>query len=256
MKIIVPIHQIFDPRKIRVSSQGRVVTEGANRIIEPASRAALEEALRLKDETGARVDVVALGGAEVEESLREAQAMGADLAHLLSDEALNGGDAGTDAYALSVAIQRIGGFDLVLCGEEGAISGPMLAEFLGLPQLTDVIGLAVSAERRAAGDQRCQGGVRAVSAPLPVVVTIAAGTATPRYAHSARVMAVFGEPTLTVWSAADLGLDEAMVGSQGARTQVRRTGVPEARVLGERLSGTPDEQARSLVGKLRARGLI
>ena len=158
MKIIVPIHQVFDPEQIRVSSQGRVVTEGATRIIEPASRAALEEALRLKDETGAAVDVVALGGAEVEESLREAQAMGADQAYLVSDEALNGGDAGADAYALSVAIQRIGGFDLVMCGEGGAVSGPMLAEFLGLPQVTDVVGLAMSADGRAAGDQRCQGG--------------------------------------------------------------------------------------------------
>ena len=69
-------------------------------------------------------------------------------------------------------------------------------------------------------------------------------------------MSVFGEPTLTVWSAADLGLDEAMVGSQGARDPGPPDGVPEARVLGEKLTGTPEEQAKSLVGKLRARGLI
>ena len=256
MKIVVPIHQIFDPRQIRVSSQGRVVTEGVSRVIEPASRAALEEALRLKDEAGATVDVLALGGAAVEESLREAQAIGADLAYLVSDSALNGGDAGADAYALSVAVRRIGEIDLVICGDGGAISGPMLAEFLGVPQLTDILGLSVSADGLVAGDQRLQGGIRRVSAPAPVVVTIAAGTSTPRYANSARVMSVFDEPTLTVWSAADLGLEETTIGSQGAKTQVRRTGVPDARVLGERLSGTPEEQAKSLVEKLRVRGLI
>lgn len=256
MKIIVPIQQIFNPRQTRVSSQGRVVTEGASRILEPAARAALEEALRLQEEHGAGLDVVALGGAEVEEALREAQAMGADLAYLVSDQALAGGDAFSDAYVLSVAIQRKGAFDLVICGEGGAISGPMLAEFLGVPQLTDVVGLAVTADGKAAGDQRCDGAVRGVAAALPALVTIAPGTSTPRYANSARVMSVFGEPTLTVWSAADLGLDEATIGSQGARTQVRRTGVPEARVLGERLTGTPEEQAKALVDKLRARGLV
>lgn len=69
-------------------------------------------------------------------------------------------------------------------------------------------------------------------------------------------MAVFGEPTLTVWSAADLGLEAISISAEASRTQVRRTAAPEARVLGERITGTPEEQARSLVGKLRVRGLL
>jgi electron transfer flavoprotein alpha/beta subunit len=70
------------------------------------------------------------------------------------------------------------------------------------------------------------------------------------------VMAVFGEPTLTAWSAADLGLEMDQISAEASRTQVRRTAAPEARVLGERITGTPEEQAKSLVGKLRARGLL
>jgi electron transfer flavoprotein beta subunit len=256
MKIIVPIQQIFDPKQIRVSSQGRVVTGGASRVIEAASKAALEEALRLKDELGGTVDVVALGEADVEESLREAQAMGADQAYLLCDSAFSGGDASATAYALSVAMQRIGGFDLVAVGEGGAISGPMLAEFLGLPQVTHAATARVDANGRLVADQRWDRGVRQVRVALPALIAVAADANTPRYAHSARVMSVFSEPTLTVWTAADLGLEESQVGSQGAKTEVRRTAVPDARVLGERITGTPEEQARSLVGKLRAKGLL
>ncbi len=255
MKIIVPIQQIFDPKQIRVTGQGRVVTEGAQRIIEPAGKAALEEALRLKDTLGATVDVITLGEADVDESLREAQAIGADHAYLLCDSAFSGSDAGATAYALSVGIQRIGGYDLVIAGEGGAISGPMLAEYLGLSQITSAANVQV-ADGKVSGQQSWEDGVRQVSAPLPALVTVQVEANKPRYAHSARVMAVFSEPTLTVWSAADLGLEASQVGSEAAQTQVRRTAVPEARVLGEKITGTPEEQARSLVGKLRAKGLL
>lgn len=137
MKIIVPLQQVFDPKQIRVSSQGRLITDGAARIIESASKAALEAALLLKDTVGGAVDVIALGGAEAEDALREAQAMGADHAYLVSDEGFSSPDAGVVAMALGVAVQRIGEADLVVVGEGGAISGPMLAESLGLPRLRE-----------------------------------------------------------------------------------------------------------------------
>jgi electron transfer flavoprotein beta subunit len=256
MKIIVPIQQVFDPRQVRVSSQGRLVTEGATRIIESASKAALEAALRLKDSLGGAVDVIALGGVEAEESLREAQAMGADHAYLVRNDEFSSPDAGVAAMALGVAIQRLDGVDLVVAGDGGVISGPMLAEALGLPQVTQAANLAVDADRYLTADQAWDGGSRRVRAPLPALVTVVATDYPPRYAHAARVMAVFSEPTLTVWSAADLGLETEQISVEASRTQVRRTAAPEARVLGERITGTAAEQARSLVGKLRARGLV
>lgn len=249
MRIVVPIHQVFDPRQIRISSQGRVITEGAERIMDAPSKAALEEALRLKDETGCTVDVIALGDPEVE-ALREAQAMGADNAYLLSDPAFAGGDAGVAAYVLSVGIQKSGAYDLVIAGEGGAISGPMLAEHLGLPQITNASNLQIS-QGKITAQQIWGDGVRPVTSPLPALITVPPEANSPRYAHAARVMTVFSEPTLTVWTANDLGL-----GAEAAQTQVRRTTVPEARTFGEQITGTPEEQARWLVAKLRAKGII
>jgi electron transfer flavoprotein alpha/beta subunit len=256
MKIIVPIQQVFDPRQIRVSSQGRLISEGAARVIESTSKAALEAALLLKDTLGGTVDVIALGGAEAEESLREAQAMGGDHAYLVDGASFSSPDAGVVAMALGVAIQRIGEVALVVVGEGGALSGPMLAEALGLPQVTRAVNLAVDADGRLTAEQAWDGGLRHVRAPLPALVTVAAADYVPRFPHVARVMAVFSEPTLTVWSAADLGLETDQISAEASRTQVRRTAAPEARVLSERITGTPEEQARSLVGKLRARGLL
>jgi electron transfer flavoprotein beta subunit len=256
MKIIVPIQQVFDPRQIRVSSQGRLISEGAARVIESVSKAALEAALRLKETVGGTVNVITLGSADAEDSLREAQAMGADQAYLVKDDGFSSPDAGVVAMALGVAIQRIGEIDLVVVGEGGAISGPMLAENLGLPQVTGAVHLAVDANNRLTAAQAWDGGSREVRVPLPALVTVAAAGYSPRFPHVARVMAVFSEPTLIVWAADELGLETEQISAQASRTQVRRTAAPEARVLGERITGTPEEQAKSLVGKLRARGLL
>jgi electron transfer flavoprotein beta subunit len=256
MKIIVAIQQIFDPKQTRISNQGRVNTEGAARLIEPAGKAALEQALQLKDALGAEVDVIALGEADLEDSLREAQAMGADQAYLLNDPGFAGGDASATAYALSVGIQRIGAYDLVVVGEGGGLSGPMLAEFLGLPQVTNMMTASMDSNGRLVAQQVWDEGERRVTTPLPALVTVAPEANKPRYPHAARVMAVFSEPTLTRWTAGDLGLEANQMGAEAARTQVRRTGVPEARTLGEKITGTPEEQAKSLVGKLRAKGLL
>lgn len=256
MKMFVTIQQIFDLAKVRVTSQGRVVTEGAARLIEPASKAALEEALSLRDASGGTVDVVAVGGPEVADSLREAQAIGADRAYLVSDPSVAGGDAFADATALSAAIRQAGGADIVLVGEGGALSGPMIAEFLGLTQVTRVSHARIDANGRLLADQAWDSGVRQVAAALPVLLTVAEEANSPRYAHAARVMSVFTEPTLTVWTASDVGVDVSAAGAHGSRTQVRRTAASDARTFGEKLTGTPQEQAKSLVGKLRARGIL
>lgn len=256
MKMLVTIQQVFDPAKVRVTSQGRVVTEGAARLIEPASKAALEEALALRDAAGGTVDVVAVGGPELEDSLREAQAIGADHAYLVSDPLVSGGDAYATASVLGAAIRRAGGADIVLVGEGGVHSGPMIAEFLDLPQITRASHVRIDAHGRLLADQAWNSGVRQAVTDLPVLLTVAEGANSPRYAHSARVMSVFSEPTLTVWTAADVGVEESAAGAQGAKTQTRRTTPAEARTFGERLTGTPQEQAKSLVGKLRARGIL
>ncbi|HDN79797.1 MAG TPA: electron transfer flavoprotein subunit beta, partial [Chloroflexi bacterium] len=79
MRVIVPIKQVRDPKGIRVNlRRQRVDFREAELVINPNDRNALEEALALKDKLGAHVTVVSLGGPEVEDSIREAWACGAD----------------------------------------------------------------------------------------------------------------------------------------------------------------------------------
>src|SRR2546425_5297595 len=98
-------------------------------------------ALRLKDQHAAEVIVLSMGPTSFDESLERSIAMGADRAVLLTDRILGGSDTVPTAYALSETIAKIGGYDLILCGEETTDAstghvGPGIAGHLDIPQIT------------------------------------------------------------------------------------------------------------------------
>ncbi|MEW6230818.1 MAG: electron transfer flavoprotein subunit beta/FixA family protein [Chloroflexota bacterium] len=264
MEIIVLVKQIHDPTKLRVSRQGRLVTAGVPLIINPDDLRALEEALKLKDSLGARVTVLSLGPPEAEEALREALAMGADRAYLLSDPAFADPDALATTYALGSAIHRIGLPDLILAGQlsghgTNAQVGPRLAECLGYPQVTNVSALEIDngsvLAKRVLEDSYLE-----VEVALPALVTVNSAANLPRLPHGARIMNAYQEPPgsekFVVWTAQDLGLEPQKVGAAGSATQIRASTVPEPKGPPEMLTGSPQEQARALVGRLRAKNLV
>ena len=101
----------------------------------------LEVALELKDTHGGRVSLLSMGPPFFERYLRLGMAMGADDAYLMSDRAFGGADTLATSCALAAGIRAIGGFDLVLCGEESSDGAtgqvpPGIAEWLDVPQVT------------------------------------------------------------------------------------------------------------------------
>jgi electron transfer flavoprotein beta subunit len=260
MRIVVCIKQVFDPATVRVSSRGDLATQDGVRIINPADLCALEEALLLKDAQGAQIIVLSLGGPESEDALREALALGADRAVLLSDAAFAGGDAHTASYILARAVETIGHVDMALAGaralDDGAGQvGPEMAEILGWPQITNACQLRLGGGR-AAAIQSFEDGHRRVSVALPCVITVAELTNTPRLATVASIMNAYGHPAFDRWAAADIGADPAHLGAEGSRTMVRRSFPPEPLPKGDFLSGGPADVAAALAARLRKRGFI
>ena len=93
MKIIVCIKQVPDTTEVRIDPvKGTLIREGVPSIMNPDDKAGLEAALRLKDELGAHVTVISMGPRQADTVLREALAMGADAAYLLTDPAFSGAD--------------------------------------------------------------------------------------------------------------------------------------------------------------------
>jgi electron transfer flavoprotein beta subunit len=249
MRIIVTIKQILDPAGFSVHRRlERVFINQENYIINPNDKNALETALRLKDAHGAEVIALSLGEPRVDDALREALALGADQAFLLTDEAFAEADAAVAALVLGKAIQKIGEYDLVLTGQRALDTGasqmgPRLAEYLGLPQVLEVREVSGLDNGKLRAKRNWKEEFAEVEVGLPALLSIAPQANQPRYPHGARIMNAYREWKVTTWGLAELDLTEEelspLIGLQ------RKTFPPE-RTLGELITGTPDEAAKEL----------
>ncbi len=139
MRIIVCVKQVPDTNEVRINKEtGTLIRDGVPSIINPDDLNAVEEAVRLKEKhEDVTVTVLCMGPPQAREALREAIAIGADEAILLSDRAFAGSDSWATAMILSGAIKKMGHYDIIFCGRQAidgdtAQVGPEIAEFLDI----------------------------------------------------------------------------------------------------------------------------
>jgi len=262
MRIVVCLKQVPDTTEVKLDKRtGTLIREGVPSIINPEDKNAIEEALKLR-EAGLDVEIVviSMGPPQADAALREALAMGADRAILLSDRAFAGSDTWATANALGLGIQHLSDYDLVLCGRQAidgdtAQVGPQLAEYLDIPQVTYVRELAII-DGQVRAKRTLEDGYEEIEAPLPALLTITDQANTPRYPHAAGIFRAYREQEVEVWGAQDVNADEDRIGLQGSPTQVKRSFAPEPKGAGEMLTGTDKEMVTSLVQRLRSKNLI
>ena len=133
MKIVVCVKQVPATGEQRLDPvTGTVIREGVPSILNPFDAYALEEAVRLKERFGGRDRRPEHGRALGQRNLEAGAGRGRGSAILLSGRAFAGADTLATARALSLAVCKLGGADLVLCGRmatdgDTAQVGPMLA---------------------------------------------------------------------------------------------------------------------------------
>ncbi len=256
---IVCVKVVPKPEEIRVDPETRRLERAdARSEINPPDLNAVEVALRLKDLHGGRVSLLTMGPPFFEPYLRVALAMGADHIYLLSDRAFGGADTLATSYTLAVGVQKIGGADLILCGEESSdgATGQVpsgLAEWLGVGQMTLLSDLSLDPERSvASGRRRVAGGHELLEVSLPAVVSVKTASNEPRFMDYRIKPWAFEEDRITVWGKDDLDADEASIGATGSPTTV--SGLDEAAVRErrrEKIVGSPEEIAQQLLPLLQ-----
>ena len=126
MNIIVCVKQVPDPEAPPASFKIDPVTNkvipppGVPPVISPFDEQAVEAALRIKDAKGGKITVISLGVNLLRDVVKKPLSMGADELILLEDPAYVEGDSWTTAYALAMAIKKVGQFDLIICGRQAA----------------------------------------------------------------------------------------------------------------------------------------
>ena len=245
MNIVVLVKQVPDTwseRKL-ADADHTLDRESADAVLDEINERAVEEALLLQEAHGGEVTVVAMGPDRATDAIRKALSMGADKAVHVSDEALHGSDALTTAKVLAKAIGTIEGFDLVIAGNEatdgraGAVPA-MLAELLGVPQVTQVRKLTVEGGTVKA-ERETDEGVAHLEASLPAVVSVNEKINEPRYPSFKGIMAAKKKPVSTL-TVADLGLDAGEVGLGAAWSQVLESAPKPPRGAGQRVEDSGD----------------
>lgn len=257
---IVLVKQVPDTRNVTgevMTKDGTMNRSALPAIFNPEDLNALEMALEFKDRHGGSVTVISMGPLQATEVLRDSLCRGADQVILLSDRKFAGADTQATSYTLKCAIDKAGQYDMVFCGRQAidgdtAQVGPQVAEKLGIPQITYAESIIEADEASIVVQRAFDLGTELVRSTLPCLLTVVGSANQPRPASARKrieykLAAVpaeypkllqkwpeFGSEEalenylahrnlkITVWSAADLDVDETQLGLAGSPTQVHK----------------------------------
>ena len=263
VKIIVCIKQVVDPDMppgaFQIDSQAKRIKNNSQipPVINGFDENAVEAALKIKEEVGGIVTVISLGTNFTMDVIKKPLSMGADDLVLLKDELFDDLDSFVTANVLAKAIQKIGSYDLVLCGRQASdwdnAQVPLgIAEILQLPCITMAKYLEVS-DRKLAVHSITHDGYDVLETKLPALVTVSNELGEPRYPTLKGIMSA-GRKNPTTWNCSDLGMDQSDLDS---RLEIMDLFIPTNEQQVEIISGSDEADAgRNLAARLKQDGLI
>jgi len=261
VNMIVCCKQVLDPEappasfKVNPSTNQVVPPPGVPPVISPFDEQAVEAALRVKDKLGGKITVLSLGNNMLRDVVKKPLSMGADELVLLEDEAFEGGDSWSTAYALAMAIKKIGEFDIIFCGRQAADwdsgqVGSGIAEILGLPSVTVAKKVEVT-DSKATVERIIADGYQVIEVTLPALITVSNELGEARYATLKGIMAA-AKKQPTIWKPADIGVDPSQVGTAGRKAKLLKLFQPVKEGKCELVEAdSPAEAGAKLAQKLR-----
>ncbi|MGV3024953.1 electron transfer flavoprotein subunit beta/FixA family protein [Clostridium thermobutyricum] len=259
MNIVVCLKQVPDTTAVKIDPKtGTLIRDGVPSIINPEDKHALEAALQIKENSGAKVTVISMGPPQAKEALREALCMGADEAILITDRAFAGADTLATSNALAGAIRKLE-YDIVFAGRQAidgdtAQVGPEIAEHLNIPQVTYVQDVKVEADGLLV-NRALEDGHEMIKVQTPCLLTAIEELNAPRYMNVGLIFDT-KDKEITIWSADDIDVDKAVLGLKGSPTKVKKSMTKEAKGAGELVKEGPKDAAAYVVGKLKEKHYI
>jgi len=255
VNIIVCLKQVPDTAEIKINPEtNTLMREGVPSIINPFDLHALEAGIQIREQLGGKVTVLSMGPPQAETALREAIAIGADEAVLLSDKAFAGSDTWATSYTLAKAIDKLGA-DIIFCGKQAidgdtAQVGPETAEFLDIPHIAYVRKIEQVTDDSIRVQRLMDEGYDVVKSSLPVLLTVVKELNQPRMASLKGKMKA-KKAEIKKMGMSDIEADENSLGLKGSPTQVRNIFAPESRTERSMIEGEPEEQVDNLIKELK-----
>lgn len=210
MKIVVCFKIVHDENELLVNRDRTIDESKASYLISPYDCNAVGAAMNLAAAAeGSSVVALTVGGERVENGKMRKGILsrGPSEMYAVKDEALDGAESYNVAAALKAAIEKLGGADLVICGEgSGDLYnqqiGNMLGAMMGAPTVNGVSAMSeqsgvLTVER--SGDN----GVEIIELPLPAVVSVTSDICIPKIPSMKEILAA-GKKPCTIYSLADI----------------------------------------------------
>jgi electron transfer flavoprotein beta subunit len=260
MNIVVTVKQVPDPN---TPPKLFTIDDAAKRVSTPVGilpvmngydANAVEEAVRLKEQRGAKVTAVSVGDDGARDALRRAISLGANAA--IHVEGAADLDSASTAELLAAAVTKLGPFDLVLCGRQASDTDGgqvlfALAELLGLPAVSPIKKIVQVEDGALVVERITEDGAQRVRVELPALIGVSSELNQPRYPAMKGVL-VAKRAEIPTWRRADLGL-----GDPERRVEVRRLYMESREARTELIAGdSPAAIGAKLADRLREAGLI
>ena len=263
MKVVVCIKQVPDTKGgVKFKPDGTLDRGAMLAIMNPDDKAGLEAALRLKDQYGAEVSVLTMGLPKADAVLREALAMGADKAYLVTDRVLGGADTWATSSTIAGALRNLD-YDLIITGRQAidgdtAQVGPQISEHLGIPVISYAEEIKVDeAAKTVEVKRQFEDRYHIVKAKMPCLITALSELNEPRYMTPGGIFDAF-EKEVTVWGRNDLkDVDDSNLGLKGSPTQIAKASDKVKKGQGEKVAPDSAEEAVDyIVGKLKEKHIV
>ncbi|MDK2918855.1 MAG: electron transfer flavoprotein beta subunit [Candidatus Petromonas sp.] len=257
MEILVCVKQVPGTSEVEVDEKtGVLKRDGIDSKMNPYDLYAIETAIKIKEDMGAKVKVISMGPPQASEIIKEAFMMGVDEGVLLTDRKFAGADVLATAYTLSQGIKKIGNSDLIICGKQTtdgdtAQVGPEIAEFLGIPHVANVRKIIEVKEDSIIVEMDMPDTIEVAEVLYPCLITVEKGIFQPRL-PSFKLKIATKDKEIPFYGLKDFeDQNEMNYGLNGSPTQVLRIFPPESNTDHEMWKGTGEELSDRLFDKLK-----
>lgn len=256
INIIVCLKIILDPEvpfsgfRIDTDAMKPIPPEGMPPVINQFDENALEAALKIKDEQDCKITVLSVGRSLPKSILQKALAVGADEAIAVEGPEFDNLDPFTTAQVLANAIRKIGEYDLIFTGRQGAdwdagLAWAGIAEDLDLPSVA-IARKATVHEDKVIVERVASDGIEILEADIPAVINFSNEVGELRQLALPDLVRARKRP-IPKWSASDIGLTDVNA-MQMADFRIPDLPVVECRFV----EGSDDEEK----GRVLARELV
>lgn len=260
MNIVVCVKQVPDTNEVKLDPvTGTLIRDGVPSIMNPDDKAGLEAALELKDATGAHITVVSMGPPQADDVLREALAMGADEAILVTDRAFGGADTWATSTTIAAAVKMLD-YDLIITGRQAidgdtAQVGPQIAEHLNIPNVSYAEDIKVEGDAVIVKRQY-EDRYHTIKVQMPCLVTALGEMNTPRYMTPGGIFDAYRADEVKVWTLENIEVDTSNIGLKGSPTRVFKSFPKALKPAGTVVQLDPQESADFLLEKLKEKFII